>query len=158
MDFRTTPVATRAATGLRPQRSADLIPSPYPDVSRMFEDMLTAITRLPWTTLSPPKLARARTEVSETDQEVSIVAELPGVSSGDVEVSLDDDVLTIRAETREEGGSEAGAQRDYSVVEREYGRGAFISAAVLPGSEPSGCATSERFADDPHRETASGPG
>src|SRR5258708_25873123 len=41
----------------------------------------------------------ARTEVSEADKEISIVAELPGVSQQDVEVSLDDDVLTIRWQT-----------------------------------------------------------
>jgi HSP20 family molecular chaperone IbpA len=71
-------------------------------MSRMFEDMLTAITRFPWVALPPEALAAAKTEVSETDKEISIVAELPGVSQQDLEVSLDDDVLTIRAETRGE--------------------------------------------------------
>jgi HSP20 family protein len=101
-------------------------------MSRMFEDMLTAITRLPFAALSPPPLAMARTEVSETDKDISIVAELPGVSSQDVEVSLDDDVLTIRAETRAERDSENGGQRDYSVTEREYGR--IVRAFRLPFS------------------------
>ena len=122
MAFRSTPLATRPATGLRPQRNLELTPTPYPDMSRMFEDTLTAITRLPWTAISPPKLAMARTEVSETDKDISIVAELPGVSQQDVDVSLDDDVLTIRAETRDESTSDGDGQRDYSVMEREYGR------------------------------------
>jgi HSP20 family protein len=98
----------------------------------MFENMLTAITRLPWTAISPPQLAMARTEVSETDQDISIVAELPGVSQQNVEVSLDDDVLTIRAETRDESTSDGDGQRDYSVMEREYGR--MVRSFQLPFS------------------------
>src|SRR3981081_1131318 len=105
MAYRSTELATRPATGLRPQRNQGLIPGAYPDMSRMFEDMLTAITRLPFAAISPPQLAMARTEVSETDKDISIVTELPGVSQQDVEVSLDDDVLNIRAQTREERSS-----------------------------------------------------
>jgi HSP20 family protein len=41
-------------------------------------------------------------DVSETDNEVRIQAELPGVSESDVEVSLNEDVLTIRAEKKQE--------------------------------------------------------
>lgn len=131
MALRSTDLATRPATGLRPQRNQGLLPSAYPDMSRMFEDMLTAITRLPFAAISPPQLAMARTEVSETDKDISIVTELPGVSQADVEVSLDDDVVTIRAETRDER-TENGGQRDYSVTEREYGR--MVRAFRLPFS------------------------
>ncbi|MDB6102671.1 MAG: heat shock protein-like protein [Gammaproteobacteria bacterium] len=132
MAFTSTPLATRPATGLRPRRNLELTPTPYADMSRVFEDVLTAITRLPFTAISPPKLAMARTEVSETDKDISIVAELPGVSQQDVEVSLDDDVLTIRAETRGESTSDGDGQRDYSVMEREYGR--MVRAFQLPFS------------------------
>jgi HSP20 family protein len=41
-------------------------------------------------------------DVSETDRDVRIQAELPGVSENDIEVALDDDVLTIRAEKKQE--------------------------------------------------------
>jgi HSP20 family protein len=41
-------------------------------------------------------------EVSETDRELRIQAELPGVSEQDIEVSLNEDVLTIRAEKKQE--------------------------------------------------------
>jgi len=99
MAFTTHPLVTRSATWLRPQRNQELTASPYPDMSRMFEDMLTAITRFPWVAMPPEALAAAKIEVSETDKEISIVAELPGVSQQDLEVSLDDDVLTIRGWT-----------------------------------------------------------
>ena len=57
MASRSTPLAARPATGLRPQRHLELTPTPYSDMSRMFENMLTAITRLPGTAISPPQLA-----------------------------------------------------------------------------------------------------
>ena len=41
-------------------------------------------------------------DVSETDKEVRIQAELPGVSENDIDVSLHEDVLTIRAEKKQE--------------------------------------------------------
>jgi HSP20 family protein len=132
MAFTTHPLVTRPATWLRPQRNQELTASPYPDMSRMFEDMLTAITRFPWAAIPPEALAATKTEVSETDKEISIVAELPGVSQQDLEVSLDDDVLTIRAEIRSESTSETDKQRHYSVTEREYGR--IVRAFRLPFS------------------------
>jgi HSP20 family protein len=132
MAFTTHSLVTRPATWLRPQRNRELTASPYPDMSRMFEDMLTAITRFPWVAMPPEARATTKTEVSETDKEISIVAELPGVSQQDLEVSLDDDVLTIRAETRGESTSETDKQRHYSVTEREYGR--IVRAFRLPFS------------------------
>jgi HSP20 family protein len=132
MAFTTHPLVTRPATWLRPQRNQELTPSPYPDMSRMFEDMLTAITRFPWSAMPPEALAATKTEVSETDKEISIVAELPGVSQQDLEVSLDNDVLTIRAQTRGESTSEPDQRRHYSVTEREYGR--IVRAFRLPFS------------------------
>jgi len=47
-------------------------------------------------------LLAPHTDVSETDKEVRIQAELPGVSENDIEVSLHEDVLTIRAEKKQE--------------------------------------------------------
>jgi HSP20 family protein len=41
-------------------------------------------------------------DVSETEKELRIQAELPGVSERDIEVSLHEDVLTIRAEKKQE--------------------------------------------------------
>ena len=57
-------------------------------------------------------------DVSETDKEVRIQAELPGVSERDVEVALDDDVLTIRAEKKQERREE---REGIHLSERAYG-------------------------------------
>jgi HSP20 family protein len=57
-------------------------------------------------------------DISETDTELKIRAELPGVSEQDVEVILNDDILTIRAERELEREED---KEDYHLVEMSYG-------------------------------------
>lgn len=57
-------------------------------------------------------------DVSETDKEVRIQAELPGVSEKDIEISLNDDVLTIRAEKQQERKEE---RKGVHFSERSFG-------------------------------------
>jgi len=65
-------------------------------------------------------------ELSETDKDVKVEAELPGLSEGDIELTLRDGALVIRGEKK-------GAMEDKSrrVSERFYGR--FERAIPLPG-------------------------
>lgn len=67
--------------------------------------------------------------VSETDSEIRITAELPGVAEKDVDVTLDDDVLTIRGEKRLEQKED---KENYHFVERSFGR--FMRSVRLPQS------------------------
>ncbi len=48
-----------------------------------------------------------------------LAAELPGVSEGDIEVTLDDDMLIIAGEKRQEEEVDEGGMR---LVERAFGR------------------------------------
>jgi HSP20 family protein len=57
-------------------------------------------------------------DVSETDTDLRISAELPGVAEDNVEVTLNDDVLTIRGEKKFERRDE---RENYHFVERSYG-------------------------------------
>jgi HSP20 family protein len=57
-------------------------------------------------------------DVSETGKDVRIQAELPGVAENDIEVSLNEDVLTIRAEKKQERKEEHGGVH---LSERSYG-------------------------------------
>jgi HSP20 family protein len=57
-------------------------------------------------------------DVSETDKELKVCAELPGVSEKDVDVRLEDDVLVIRAEKKFERKDE---KENYHFMERSYG-------------------------------------
>jgi HSP20 family molecular chaperone IbpA len=102
MDFNTLPFVPAARLRLRPQSNQEPITGSYQEMSRMFEDVLTAIARAPWTSTPLQRLSVAKMEASETDKGISILTELPGVFAQDVEVSLDDDVLTIRAGSRKQ--------------------------------------------------------
>jgi len=60
----------------------------------------------------------ASMNVSETDKEIRVTAELPGVTEQDIDVSLDDDVLTIRGEKKFERKDD---KENFHFVERSYG-------------------------------------
>lgn len=77
-----------------------------------------------------------RVDVSETDQEVQITAELPGVEEKDVEVALTGDGITIKGEKREE--KEGKGEEQYR-LERSYG--AFRRSFSLPSEVDADKAT-----------------
>jgi HSP20 family protein len=60
-----------------------------------------------------------RFEVSETDDAVIVNAELPGMDEKNIELTLQDNVLTIRGEKKKE---EETKKKDYYISERSYGR------------------------------------
>jgi HSP20 family protein len=68
-----------------------------------------------------------RIDVVETDKNIEITAEMPGLSEEDVDISLVDNVLTIRGEKRAEREED---RENYHVTERAYG--AFYRAIELP--------------------------
>jgi HSP20 family protein len=75
-----------------------------------------------WTQSWSPPL-----EVEERDGQLLVRADLPGIKKGDVKVSLDDDVLTITGERRDEHEEKsAGTWRS----ERSYG--SFCRTVALP--------------------------
>ena len=57
-------------------------------------------------------------DISETENGYEIRAELPGVSEDDVNVSITDNVLTVKGEKRQEAETEG---KNYHRVERRYG-------------------------------------
>ncbi|MDP8993487.1 MAG: Hsp20/alpha crystallin family protein [Pseudomonadota bacterium] len=72
-------------------------------------------------------------EVNETDNEVRITAELPGMSEKDVELTVQDGMLTLRGEKKSEN-----EDRDRGWSERFYGR--FERRLMLPdGVDEDGC-------------------
>ena len=57
-------------------------------------------------------------DVSETDGEVTIEAELPGVDEKDIDVTVADNLLTIKGEKKQEKEEK---KKDYHLTERSYG-------------------------------------
>ena len=66
-------------------------------------------------------------DISETESGYEIRAELPGVSEADVNVSVTDNVLTVKGEKRQEAETEG---KNYHRVERRYG--SFQRSFTLP--------------------------
>jgi HSP20 family protein len=76
--------------------------------------------------------------VTETDKEIVIAAEMPGLKRKDIDISIEDDVLTIRGEKKVETKTDDKDNKDksYHVSERSYGM--FHRALQLPpGVDPS---------------------
>ncbi len=67
-------------------------------------------------------------DVSETKNSYIVKAELPGIDPKDVEISLSDNVLTIKGEKKQEKEEE---NENYHVIERSYG--GFTRSFRLPG-------------------------
>lgn len=66
-------------------------------------------------------------DVVETDKEIEITCELPGLEEGDVNLSLTDSVLTIQGEKHEEKEHKG---KSYQLHERSYG--AFSRSIPMP--------------------------
>jgi HSP20 family protein len=72
-------------------------------------------------------------DVSETDSELRIDADLPGVEEKDVDVAISDNVLTIKGEKKAEKEEK---KKDFHLVERSYG--SFSRSLTLPfAADPS---------------------
>lgn len=68
-----------------------------------------------------------RVDVTETDNEIQVSAELPGIDPQHVDVSVSHDVLTISGEKREEREEK---EKNYYRTERSYG--SFRRSVQLP--------------------------
>ena len=86
-------------------------------------------------------LAQPRMNIEDKGNEIRVTAELPGVGETDVEVTLDDDMLIIAGEKRQEEEVDEGGMR---LVERAFGR--FRRAIQLP-FEPDPSQVDAQFRD-----------
>lgn len=86
------------------------------DVNRLFDDVFRGFG-VPTLSGWSRALEWPSVELSETDKEVRVTAELPGLDEKDVDISVHDNVLSIRGEKRAETEDK---ERGYS--ERSYGR------------------------------------
>jgi len=110
------------------QRPEDAHPVPMlrREIDQLFDDFFRDFG-FPAMTDRMPAMVVPRLDVSETDQEIQIAAELPGIDEKDIEVTLTDDVLTIRGEKKTETEQK---KRDYHLIERS--QGTFMRSLRLP--------------------------
>ena len=87
------------------------------------EHMFERFWRDPWnmglTEMSPSGTGFGlRMNLAESENDVTVTAELPGVDPKDVDISVSDNLLTIRGEKKQE---KEDKKRNYHYVERSYG-------------------------------------
>jgi len=107
--------ATRRDDDDDPMRALQL------DINRVFDNF--------WRSFELPMLGNGnggagsglvpQVDVRETDQEVEVIAELPGMDEADVDVSVAEGMLTIRGEKKSEREREGDG---YILRERSFGR------------------------------------
>lgn len=108
----------RPRGGLRPRRSAwDL----QDEFHRFFEDF--------GQDLSPAEEEfRPAMDIRETDEAYIVEADVPGIKKDDIQIEVNNDVLTIKGERKEEHEEK---EKDYHRMERQYG--SFRRSISIPG-------------------------
>lgn len=94
------------------------------DVSRLFDTMLANGGEPEY---APPNAWRPAIDIAETEHDVILTMDLPGIERQDLDVSVVDNRLTIKGERKQEGPSK---ERHTHRVERSYGT--FSRAFDLP--------------------------
>ncbi len=67
-------------------------------------------------------------DISENEKEYIVTAELPGIDTKDLDVTLSDGILTVKGEKKEEKEDKG---KDYHRIERRYG--SFHRSFQIPG-------------------------
>jgi HSP20 family protein len=118
-------------------RGEDTLRTLFQEVQKTFEDFSR---RSPFARFSSDILS-PKIDVAESKDAIEVTAELPGVDEKDVDVTLADDVLTIRGEKKSER-EEHDKDKNWHVVERSYG--SFSRAIPLP-FEPDATKVEAKF-------------
>jgi HSP20 family protein len=93
------------------------------EIDRVFDDFTRG-----WPSLHMGNSDLApRMDIAETDKDIEITAELPGLEEKDVQVNVADNVLTIKGEKKAEKEQK---DKNYHMVERSYG--SFYRSLDLP--------------------------
>ncbi|GAA3101215.1 Hsp20/alpha crystallin family protein [Rhizobium viscosum] len=105
--------------GLPRDDDRDPFLSLHREVNRLFDDVFRGFgSGLPsFTSTSGLGSGWPSVEISDTDKEIRITAEVPGLEEKDIEVLLNDGVLTLKGEKRSET-----EDKDRQFTERYYGR------------------------------------
>jgi HSP20 family protein len=116
------------------REEADPLYALHREMDRLFDDFMGrgfGMTRF-GDVMDRYDVFNPRVDVTETDQEIKLAAELPGLDEKDIEVSLSGDVLTISGEKKVEHEDK---QENYYRMERSYG--SFQRSIPLPSEVDS---------------------
>lgn len=110
-------------------------PGRLEDIEQLFDDFLRRGWPHPWRMGWPgfaepsPGFRAPRVDVIDRDGEVVVQAEIPGVDRKDLDISVSEDSVTIRGETRSEEQQEEG-----EYYRCEISRGSFSRTVALPAA------------------------
>ena len=90
----------------------------HSEMNRLFDDFSRSFGLAPFGWAEGARAFEPDVDIDENDDEIRVSIELPGVEEKDLDVSLRDDVLTVRGEKREE---RSGKQRGGRWSECRYG-------------------------------------
>ena len=95
------------------------------EMNRLFDDFYVQSSE----SSDQPAVWGPVVDISENDNEIMVIAELPGLQKEDVKINLQDNVLSLEGEKKQEA-EEKG--KCFHRVERGYGK--FQRSFVLPAS------------------------
>ena len=96
------------------------------EINRIFDDYFSELVPDKW--FKEESLSFVpNVDIKEKDKELLVTAELPGMDAEDIDISISDDVLTLRGEKKEEKEEKEG---DY--YHRELSYGSFHRDIPLP--------------------------
>ena len=94
------------------------------EIDRLFDDAFGGTASRNGTMWAPP------VDVRESQNELTLSLEVPGVSPDQIELTIDNGILTVKGEKREE--RKEGDEGQYHMLERTYG--SFTRSFQLPKS------------------------
>ena len=130
----------RNATALTYAEEANPFLALHRDVNRLFDGVLRDFDlplarNLGWANGWP------RVEVSDTDKEVKVVAELPGMDEKDIELTLRDGVLTLKGEKHAESEGSVYSERWHGSFQRSLELGPEVDPDKVTASFKKGVLT-----------------
>jgi HSP20 family protein len=122
-------VAGKGQSGRLPSRYTDQFQSFRHEMDRLFDSFLGGFPSLPSLRHTFPAVEglTPALDVKETEKEVVVKADLPGIDEKDIQLTIQDGILSLRGEKKSERKSE---RDNYYVMERSYG--SFQRAIRLP--------------------------
>ncbi len=97
----------------------------FPMLDRLFDDVMTGVAGTALGASSPVRGFSPAFDVRANDEEIVFTADVPGIKEEDLEITLDDGVLTVKGQRRYEGNG-----KDKVWLGRSYG--SFTRSFTLP--------------------------
>lgn len=112
----------------------------HQQINRLFDDVFAGTDLLP---VGRPSLQQGwpRAEVADTEREIKITAELPGLDEKDVQVTLCDGILTIKGEKKAEEEKPDYSERWYGQFQRSMTIGPDVDPEQVCASFKNGILT-----------------